>query len=62
MVVSKETLNILRIAACFGDIQFSLRLLSRVMNASPLYVANKLKPAEEAGFITSSEFVAQVKS
>ena len=55
MVVPAETRDVLRIAACLGDTNFSLFLLSRVMTLSRFEVARRLSPAEDIGLISSDQ-------
>ena len=50
-----ETRDVLRIAACLGDTNFSLFLLSRVMTLSRFEVARRLLPAEDIGLISSDQ-------
>jgi len=53
--VPNETKDVLRIAACLGDTNFSLSLLSRIMNLSRLEIGNRLRPAEQIGLIASDQ-------
>lgn len=55
MVVPVETRDVLRIAACLGDTNFSLFLLSRIMTLSRFEVACRLAAAEDIGLISSDQ-------
>lgn len=54
-VVPLETRDVLRIAACLGDKNFSLVLISHIMNLSPFEVARRLWSAQESGLIYSDQ-------
>jgi predicted ATPase len=54
-IVSPETREVLRIAACLGDNNFSLVLLSRVMNLGIFEVARRMWPAQQIGLISSDQ-------
>jgi predicted ATPase len=55
IVVPDETRDVLRIAACLGDSNFSLFLLSRIMTISRVEIARRLAPAEQIGLIVSDQ-------
>jgi predicted ATPase len=54
-LVSPETRDVLRVAACLGDNNFSLVLLSRVMNLGIFEVARRIWPAQQIGLISSDQ-------
>ncbi len=53
--VPLETRDVLRIAACLGNKNFRLVLISQVMNLSRFEVARRLWPAQESCLISSDQ-------
>ena len=54
-LVPLATRDVLRIAACLGDKNFSLDLISQIMNLSRFEIARRLWPAQESGLVYSDQ-------